>query len=161
MLTEIQISNNMYYLKKQIDQIESELNAFVDLPESLPELVTSANLLRLNEFLMKSDNKKTELISAYSKYSKTMEVLLLSVFEIQNEFKDILKQQSSLIPSKTKTKPFINTNTDNDSNDGIASLENANVLQDEYSILFQKLQTGNISDAERTRYTMLKNMLGI
>jgi len=111
MLTEIQVSNNMYYLKKQIDQIESELNAFVDLPVSLPELITSANLLRLNEFLMKSDNKKTDLISAYSKYSKTMEVLLLSVFEIQNELKDILKEQSSLISSKpkpktkTKTKP--------------------------------------------------------
>ena len=105
MLTEIQISNNNYYLNKQIDQIESELNAFVDSPESLPELVTSANLLRLNEFLMKSDNKKTELISAYSKYSKTMEVLLLSVFEIQNELKDILKQQSSLISSKPKPKP--------------------------------------------------------
>jgi len=73
-------------------------------------------------------------------------------------FKDSL---TSNLTSKTKTKPFINTNTDNDSNDGIASLENANVLQDEYSILFQKLQTGNISDAERTRYTMLKNMLGI
>ena len=99
----------MYHLKKQIDQIESELNAFVDLPAPLPELVTSANLLRLNEFLMKSDNKKTDLISAYSKYSKTMEVLLLSVFEIQNELKDILKEQSSLISSKpkpkTKTKP--------------------------------------------------------
>ena len=27
--------------------------------------------------------------------------------------------------------------------------------------LLQKLQTGSISDAERTRYTMLKNMLGI
>ena len=26
---------------------------------------------------------------------------------------------------------------------------------------FKKLQTGSISDAERTRYTMLKNMLGI
>ena len=73
-------------------------------------------------------------------------------------FKDSL---TSNLTSKTKTKPFINTNTDNDSNDGIASLENANALQDEYSILFQKLQTGNISDAERTRYTMLKNMLGI
>ena len=60
--------------------------------------------------------------------------------------------------NKTKPKPVINTNTDNDSNDGIASLENANVLQDEYSILFQKLQTGNISDAERTRYTMLIKM---
>ena len=104
MLTEIQVSNNMYYLKKQIDQIESELNEFVDLPASLPELVTSANLLRLNEFLMKSDNKKTDLISAYSKYSKTMEVLLLSVFEIQNELKDILKEQSSLISSKPKPK---------------------------------------------------------
>jgi len=63
--------------------------------------------------------------------------------------------------TKTKTKPVITANRDNDSNDGIASLEDANVLQDEYSILFQKLQTGNISDAERTRYTMLKNMLGI
>ena len=104
MLTEIQVSNNMYYLKKQIDQIESELNEFVDLPASLPELITSANLLRLNEFLMKSDNKKTDLISAYSKYSKSMEILLSSVFEIQNELKDILKKQSSLIPSSSKTK---------------------------------------------------------
>ena len=58
MLTEIPISNNMYDLKKQIDQIESELNEFVDLPVQIPELVTSANLLRLNDFLMKSDHKK-------------------------------------------------------------------------------------------------------
>ena len=65
------------------------------------------------------------------------------------------------LTSKNKTKPVINTNTDNDSNDGIASLENANALQDEYSILFQKLQTGNISEAEQIRYNMLKNMLGI
>ena len=105
MLTEIQVSNNMYYLKKQIDQIESELNSFVDSPVSLPELVNSANLLRMNDFLVKSDNKKTDLISAYSKYSKTMEVLLLSVFEIQTELKDILKEQSSLISSSSKPKP--------------------------------------------------------
>ena len=50
MLTEIPISNNMYDLKKQIDQIESELNEFIDLPVQIPELVTSTNLLRLNEF---------------------------------------------------------------------------------------------------------------
>jgi len=104
MLTEIPISNNMYDLKKQIDQIESELNEFVDLPVQIPELVTSTNLLRLNDFLMKSDHKKTDLISAYSKYSKSMEILLSSVFEIQNELKDILKKQSSLIPSSSKTK---------------------------------------------------------
>ena len=61
----------------------------------------------------------------------------------------------------SKTKPVINTNTDSGSNDGINTLENANALQDEYRTLLQKLQTGSISDAERTRYTMLKNMLGI
>ena len=59
MLTEIQISNNMYHLKKQIEQIESELHEFTDLPNQIPELITSANLLRLNNFLMKSDDKKT------------------------------------------------------------------------------------------------------
>ena len=76
-------------------------------------------------------------------------------------FKDSFTNNlTSKTKTKTKTKPVINTDTDNN-RDGIASLENANVLQDEYSILFQKLQTGNISDAERTRYTMLKNMLGI
>ena len=79
----------------------------------------------------------------------------------KNVIKSFKDSFTNNLTSKTKTKPVINTNTDNDSRDGIASLENANALQDEYSILFQKLQTGNISDAERTRYTMLKNMLGI
>jgi len=45
---------------------------FIDLPVQIPELVTSTNLLRLNDFLMKSDHKKTDLISVYSKYSKSM-----------------------------------------------------------------------------------------
>jgi len=72
-------------------------------------------------------------------------------------FKDSL---TSNLTSKPKRKPVINTNTSNDG-DGINSLENANALQDEYTMLLQKLQTGNITDTERTRYTMLKNMLGI
>jgi len=72
-------------------------------------------------------------------------------------FKDSL---TSNLTSKPKRKPVINTNTSNDG-DGINSLENANALQDEYTILLQKLQTGNISDAEQARYAMLKNMLGL
>ena len=104
MLTEIQISNSIYNLKKQIEQIESELLELGNSPVHLAELITSANLLRQNEFLLKSDHKKTDLISAYSVYSKSMEILLSSVFEIQNELKDILKDQSSLISSKTKPK---------------------------------------------------------
>jgi len=72
-------------------------------------------------------------------------------------FKDSLTNN---LTSKTKTEPVINTDTDNN-RDGIATLENANVLQDEYKALLQKLQTGIISDEEQVRFNMLKNMLGI
>jgi len=79
----------------------------------------------------------------------------------KNVIKSFKDSFTNNLTYKTKSKPVINTNTDNDSDDGIASLKKANVLQDEYSILFQKLQTGNISEAEQIRYNMLKNMLGI
>ena len=96
-----------------------------------------------------------------SKPFQTVENLTKNIgLKDKNVIKSFKDSFTNNLTSKTKTKPVINTNTDNDNN-GIASLEDANVLQDEYSILFQKLQTGNISDAERTRYTMLKNMLGI
>ena len=62
-----------------------------------------------------------------------------------------------------------NTSTSNINNDignggdgeGLASLENQASGYDEYLLLLQKLQSGNITGEERTRYTMLKNMLGI
>jgi hypothetical protein len=47
--------------------------------------------------------KKTDLISVYEQYSKTMEELLVTVFDIQNDLKDILQEQSSLI-----SKPNLN-----------------------------------------------------
>ena len=72
-------------------------------------------------------------------------------------FKDSLTNNlTSKTKTKTKTKPVINTNTDN--RDGINTLENANALQDEYTILLQK---GNLNDEEQVRFNMLKNMLGI
>ena len=76
-------------------------------------------------------------------------------------FKDSLT--SSLVPKRKpiltpKRKPVININTDNDSNDGIASLEKMDLLQDEYTTLLQK---GNLNDEEQVRFNMLKNMLGI
>jgi hypothetical protein len=44
---------------------------------------------------------------------------------------------------------------------GIASLDNQASNYDEYILLLQKLQSGTISDSERNRYNVLKNMLGI
>ena len=105
MLTEVQITNNLYHLKQKIDQIERELKDLSDSPEHVPELIDSSNFLRKNEFLVLIDQKKSELLSLYSDYSKSMELILSSLFEIQNELKIILHEQSSLLePSKSKPK---------------------------------------------------------
>ena len=160
------------------------LNSFLpgDNPLSKPKfsmgnLLLNAGMFALNPVLYAKYNKAKSIYKG-AKFAKDIiqpytEKNLNKPFEIieglteniglkdKNVIKSFKDSFTNNLTSKTKTKPVINTNTDNDSNDGIASLENANVLQDEYSILFQKLQTGNISDAERTRYTMLKNMLGI
>ena len=72
---------------------------------------------------------------------------------------------NSLSNNFSGTKSNTNTNTNDTNNnggeEGLASLENQAGNYDEYVLLLQKLQSGNISDAERTRYTMLKNRLGI
>ena len=102
MLTEIKISTNIYDLQKEIQQLQSELDDLGDPAVRIPELIENSNLIRLNEYLIKSDQKKTNLISIYEQYSKSMGVLLSSVFEIQAQLKEILHEQSSLIESKTK-----------------------------------------------------------
>ena len=63
---------------------------------------------------------------------------------------------------KGKKSTTKNNTINNGSNgDGITSLDNQASGYDEYILLLQKLQSGNISDAERNRYNTLKNMLGI
>ena len=138
-------------------------------------LLGNAALFAINPVLAAKYNKAKsiykgakfakDLIQPYTtkNLNKPFEVIESLTENIGLKDKNVIKSFKDSFTNNltSKTKPVINTNTDNDSRDGIASLENANALQDEYSILFQKLQTGNISDAERTRYTMLKNMLGI
>ena len=160
------------------------LNSFLpgDNPLSKPKfsmgnLLLNAGMFALNPVLYAKYNKAKSIYKG-AKFAKDIiqpytEKNLNKPFEIieglteniglkdKNVIKSFKNSLTNNLTSKTKPKPVINTNTDNNSNDGITSLENANVLQDEYSKLFQKMQTGNINDAERTRYTMLKNMLGI
>jgi len=67
--------------------------------------------------------------------------------------------------NNTKSNTKSNTNNFNQDGkgegEGLASLESQGANYDEYILLLQKLQSGNISDAERNRYNVLKNMLGI
>ncbi len=63
--------------------------------------------------------------------------------------------------SKSTSKNNTTTNNGGGDGEGLASLENQASGYDEYVLLLQKLQSGNISDSERNRFNVLKNMLGI
>ena len=111
-MTKIGTGELIYNLRKKIQEIQADLNQLGEPASEIPELITSANLLRSNEYLSKANEKKTELLSAYAQYSNALEKLLSTVFDIQNDLKEILKQQSSMISrtkkrSKTKTKSKI------------------------------------------------------
>jgi len=101
-LTKIDATGLIYDLRKKIQQIQADLNQLGDPVSEMPELITSANLLRSNEYLSKANEKKTELLSVYEQYSVALEELLTSVFDIQNDLKEILKAQSSMISSQRK-----------------------------------------------------------
>lgn len=109
-MTKIGAGALIYDLRKKIQQIQSDLDQLGEISD-IPELITSANLLRSNEYLLKSNEKKTELLSLYAQYSDALEELLSAVFDIQNDLKEIVKEQSSMISSKqkksskSKTKP--------------------------------------------------------
>lgn len=101
----------IYDLRKKIQEIQMTLDQLGEPATNLSEMIESSNLIRSNEYLSKANEKKSELLVVYRQYSTALEELLSSVFDIQKDLKDILKEQSSLIsdsPKKTtksKTKP--------------------------------------------------------
>ncbi|MGH1567324.1 MAG: hypothetical protein ACRBB5_07925 [Nitrosopumilus sp.] len=95
----------IYDLRNKIQQVQMDLDKLGEPESEISELITSANLLRSNEYLLKINEKKSDLLSLYVQYSDALEILLSSVFEIQNDLKDILKEQSSMISSQTKKQP--------------------------------------------------------
>ena len=107
-MTKIGVGDIIYDLRKKIQQAQYDLDQLGEPVIDMPELVESTNLLRSNEYLSKANEKKTELLSAYSQYSEALEELLSTVFDIQNDLKEIVKEQSSMISSprkkQTKTK---------------------------------------------------------
>ena len=106
-MTNIGAGEIIYDLRKKIQEIQTNLEQLGEIPVDMPEMIVSANLLRSNEYLSKTNDQKTKLLVAYDQYSKALEELLLTVFDIQKDLKDILKEQSSLISnsSKKQSKP--------------------------------------------------------
>jgi len=84
-------------------------------------------------------------------------------FDIENPIGNLFSGNNKST-SKSKSTSKNNTTTNNNGGgdgEGIATLENQASGYDEYILLLQKLQSGNISDSERNRYNVLKNKLGI
>ncbi len=94
--------NEIYDLRQTIQQLKSDLNSIGSSVSDLPELVDIANLRRSNEHFAQMSEKQTELIAAYERYSILLEDMVSTLFTIQNSLKDILKEQSSLIPDPKK-----------------------------------------------------------
>ncbi len=94
----------IYELRKQIQIKTSELKNLDNSSSDIPELIKSANLLRSNEYLVEVNLKRSELISTYKNYSKELEQMLVTVFGIQQDLKEILKTQTSLISEQKKSK---------------------------------------------------------
>ena len=92
----------IYDLRKKIQNIQLELSELINPVQDIPQLITSANLLRSNEYLTKITKKQSELLSAYANYSKSLEEMLAIVFDVQNDLKNILRAQSELM-SNTKS----------------------------------------------------------
>lgn len=89
-------------LKNQINSLKKELTE-LNKPKEMPELIESANLVRINEYLKKSDSLKTQLLDVYGEYAESLEDLLSTVFDIQNELKDIIKEEAKSLSSKGKS----------------------------------------------------------
>jgi DNA repair ATPase RecN len=98
-LINLGVGEIIYDLRKKIQNIQSELNELINPIQDIPQLIASANLLRSNEYLTKITKKQSELLFVYANYCESLEKMLATVFDIQNDLKNILREQSELIPN--------------------------------------------------------------
>lgn len=98
------LGNNLGDLKRRIQKAQEDL-AQIGTPEPPhPELINTANLLRANEYLAKTDEKKTELLSAYEEYAKQLEQAVTSLLLIQTDLNAIKAQASRTKRKKPRKK---------------------------------------------------------
>ena len=108
-MTEVGAGEIIYELRKKIQTITGELNDLENGSDDIPELIKSTNLLRSKDHLIEVNQKKSELTSAYQQYSKELENMLATVFDIQKDLKEILKTQTSLISDQKPPKKISKT----------------------------------------------------
>lgn len=103
-MVEIGIGPKISELKYQIKKIREELDSLGAPTQNLPELIDSSNLIRSNEYLTKYSQHSFELIKTYQLYTKELEQMLKTVFEIQVDLKNLLKEQTKLLDKKSSKR---------------------------------------------------------
>jgi len=78
-LGSLETGKSLDALKLKINQIKRDLSQLEESNRPMPELINSTNLLRSNEILTKTNEKKTELLNAYESYFKDLESVLKKI----------------------------------------------------------------------------------
>jgi hypothetical protein len=144
-------------------RVTSKFNAFAPTtPKGFnwKGALLNAGLYALNPALAAKYGKAKSLYNA-AKYGSTLakDLGLTNTDVVESITSNFTDNLSNL--GKETSKETTVTNNDRGNGEGVASLENQASNYNEYILLLQKLQAGTISDAERNRYNVLKNMLGI
>ena len=93
--------------------------------------------------------------------TKNLVSSLNNTFDISGKIGNMFSGNKTSTSKSTSKNNTTTNNGGKGDGEGLASLENQASSYDEYILLLQKLQSGNITDSERNRYNVLKNMLGI
>ena len=97
-------SNKVSLLQNKIIQIKIELSEINKDEKPLPEFIDTTNMLRSNEYLQKSNDTKSKLLTAYEEYANELENLISSVSKIKG---NITSLKSRIKPRK-KSKKKVN-----------------------------------------------------
>lgn len=97
-------SNTIRELQNKIIQIKTELTELNKEEKPIPEFIDTANMIRTNEYLQKSNEAKTKLVSAYEDYTKQLEFLISSISKIKGEISTLSTRIKSRKKLKKKTK---------------------------------------------------------
>lgn len=107
----LSIGQKVSELQKKIILAKKELSEINSLEKPLPEFINTTNILRSNEYLQKSNEKKSQLLNAYEEYTKELENLVSNIAQIKgtiHNLKSHLKpRKKKKLKHKTKSKKNI------------------------------------------------------
>jgi len=101
------IGKKISELQKKIVLAKKELSEINILELPLPEFINTTNMLRLNEYLQKSNEKKSQLLIAYEEYTNELENLVSNIAQIKGSIHNLKSnfKTHKKIKKKVKSKP--------------------------------------------------------